>query len=47
MVKEGIVLGQNISKKGIEADKVKIKLTEKFSPPISMKGIVFRECKYL
>nr|GEY56067.1 putative reverse transcriptase domain-containing protein [Tanacetum cinerariifolium] len=39
MVKEGIVLGQKISKKGIEVDKVKIEVISKLSHPTIIKGI--------
>ena len=39
MVKEGIVLGHRISKRGIEVDKVKIETIEKLPPPSSVKGI--------
>ena len=38
MVKEGIVLGHQISAKGIEVDKSKVEVIEKL-PPISVKGI--------
>lgn len=38
MVKEGIVLGHKISKRGIVVDNVKIKVIEKFASPISVKG---------
>ena len=39
MVKEGIVLGHRISKRGIEVDKAKIETIEKLLPPSSVKGI--------
>nr|GEX66541.1 reverse transcriptase domain-containing protein [Tanacetum cinerariifolium] len=39
MVKEGIVLGHKISKKGIEVDKAKIKFISKLSHPMTVKGI--------
>nr|GEV79587.1 reverse transcriptase domain-containing protein [Tanacetum cinerariifolium] len=39
MVKEGIVLGHNISKKEIEVDKAKIKLISKLPHPTNIKGI--------
>ena len=39
MVKEGIVLGHQISKRGIEVDKGKIETIEKLPPPSSVKGI--------
>nr|GFB39844.1 DNA-directed DNA polymerase [Tanacetum cinerariifolium] len=39
MVKEGIVLGHKISKKGIEVDKAKIEVISKLSHPTTVKGI--------
>nr|GEZ57717.1 reverse transcriptase domain-containing protein [Tanacetum cinerariifolium] len=39
MVKEGIVLGNKISKKGIEVDKAKIEVISKLSHPTTIKGI--------
>nr|GEZ45894.1 reverse transcriptase domain-containing protein [Tanacetum cinerariifolium] len=39
MVKEGIVLGHKISKKGIEVDKAKIEVISKLSHPTNVKGI--------
>ena len=39
MVQEGIVLGHQISARGIEVDRVKIKVIEKLPPPSSVKGI--------
>ena len=39
MVKEGIVLGHQISERGIKVDKSKIKTIEKLPPPSSVKGI--------
>ncbi|GJZ28186.1 reverse transcriptase domain-containing protein [Tanacetum coccineum] len=39
MVKEGIVLGHKISKKGIEVDKAKIDVTAKLPHPTTVKGI--------
>ncbi|GJS83974.1 reverse transcriptase domain-containing protein [Tanacetum coccineum] len=39
MVKEGIVLGHKISKKGIEVDKAKIDVIDKLPHPTSVKGI--------
>nr|GEU48679.1 reverse transcriptase [Tanacetum cinerariifolium] len=39
MVKEGIILGHKISKKGIEVDKAKIKVISKLSHPTTVKGI--------
>ncbi|MCI13478.1 hypothetical protein A2U01_0034596, partial [Trifolium medium] len=39
MVKEGIVLGHRISKKGLEVDKAKVEVIEKLPPPVNIKGI--------
>nr|GFC99302.1 reverse transcriptase domain-containing protein [Tanacetum cinerariifolium] len=39
MMKEGIVLGHKISNKGIEVDKVKIKVISKLPHPTTVKGI--------
>nr|GEU58942.1 reverse transcriptase domain-containing protein [Tanacetum cinerariifolium] len=39
MVKEGIVLGHKISKKGIEVDKPKIEVISKLPHPTTVKGI--------
>nr|GFD37009.1 reverse transcriptase domain-containing protein [Tanacetum cinerariifolium] len=39
MVKEGIVLGHKISKKGIEVDKAKIEVISKLPHPMTVKGI--------
>nr|GEU80788.1 DNA-directed DNA polymerase [Tanacetum cinerariifolium] len=39
MVKEGIVLGHKISKKGIEVDKAKIEVISKLPHPTTVKGI--------
>nr|GEV58562.1 reverse transcriptase domain-containing protein [Tanacetum cinerariifolium] len=39
MVKEGIVLGHKISKKGIEVDKAKIEVISKLPHPTTFKGI--------
>nr|GFA28807.1 reverse transcriptase domain-containing protein [Tanacetum cinerariifolium] len=39
MVKEGIVLGHKISKKGIEVDKAKIEVISKLLHPMTVKGI--------
>jgi hypothetical protein len=38
-VREGIVLGHKISKKGIEVDKAKIEVIEQLPPPTNVKGI--------
>nr|GFA82683.1 reverse transcriptase domain-containing protein [Tanacetum cinerariifolium] len=43
MVKEGIVLGHKISKKGIEVDKAKIEVISKLPHPTTVKGI----CSFL
>ena len=39
MVREGVVLGQLVSERGIEVDKAKIEVTEQLPPPTNMKGI--------
>nr|GFB95273.1 transposon Ty3-I Gag-Pol polyprotein [Tanacetum cinerariifolium] len=39
MVKEGIVLGHKISKKGIEVDKANIEVISKLPHPTTVKGI--------
>ena len=39
MVREGIVLGHLVSKRGIEVDKAKIELIEKLPPPSSVKDV--------
>jgi hypothetical protein len=39
MVREGIVLRHKISEKGIEVDKVNIKVIEQLPPPTNLKGI--------
>jgi hypothetical protein len=39
MVREGIVIGHKISKKGIKVDKVKIEVIEQLPPPTNVKGI--------
>nr|GFC75281.1 reverse transcriptase domain-containing protein [Tanacetum cinerariifolium] len=39
MVKEGIVLGHNISKNGIEVDKAKVNVIAKLPYPTTIKGI--------
>lgn len=38
MVKEGIMLGHEISKKGLEVDRSKIEVIEKLPPLIFVKG---------
>ncbi|GJU60885.1 reverse transcriptase domain-containing protein [Tanacetum coccineum] len=42
MVKEGIVLGHKISRKGIEVDKAKVDVISKLPHPTTVKGI--RNC---
>ena len=37
MVKEGIVLGHQISEKGIEVDRAKVEVIERLPPPISIR----------
>ena len=39
MVKEGIILGHRISKKGIEVDRAKVEVIERLHPPIFVKGV--------
>src|SRR5919201_3342535 len=39
MVREGIVLGHLVSKRGIEVDKAKIQVIEQLPPPVNIKGI--------
>ena len=39
MVREGIVLGHKISVRGIEVDRAKIEVIEKFPPPLNVKGV--------
>jgi hypothetical protein len=39
MVREGIVLGHLISKRGIEVDRAKIEVIKQLPPPVSIKGI--------
>lgn len=39
MVKEGIMLGHKISKKGLEVDQAKIKVIEKLPPPVNIKVV--------
>ncbi|GKA97563.1 hypothetical protein Tco_0825457, partial [Tanacetum coccineum] len=41
MVKEGIVLGHKISRKGIEVDKAKVDVISKLPHPTTVKGMVF------
>jgi hypothetical protein len=43
MVREGIVLGHLVSKRGIEVDKAKIEVIEQLPPPVNIKGI----CSFL
>ncbi|GKD29450.1 reverse transcriptase domain-containing protein [Tanacetum coccineum] len=44
MVKEGILLGYKISKKGIEVDKAKIDVIAKLPHPTTVKDQVIRRC---
>jgi len=39
MVKEGIVLGHQISAKGIKIDKAKVEIIEQLPPPLNVKGV--------
>ena len=39
MVKEGIVLGDRISEKGVEVDRAKVEVIERLPLPISVKGV--------
>jgi hypothetical protein len=39
MVREDIVLGHLLSKRGIEVDKAKIEVTEQLPPPVNIRGI--------
>ena len=39
MVQKSIVLGYRISAKGIEVDRAKIKVIEKFPPPTTVKAV--------
>jgi hypothetical protein len=39
MVREGIVLGHLVSKRGIEVDKAKIEVIEQLPPLVNVKGI--------
>ena len=39
MAREGIVLGNHISQKGIEVDQAKIEIIEKLLPPTLVKGV--------
>ena len=39
MVREGIVLGHQVSEKGIEVDRAKTEIIEKLPPPTSVKGV--------
>jgi hypothetical protein len=39
MVREGIVLGHLVSKRGIEVDGTKIEVIEQLLPPINIRGI--------
>ncbi|KAK8957009.1 hypothetical protein KSP39_PZI000778 [Platanthera zijinensis] len=39
MVKEGIILGHKVSKKGLEVDRAKTEVIEKLPPPTNVKGV--------
>ena len=39
MVQDGIVLGHQISKRGIEVDKAKLDVIDRLPPPVNVKGI--------
>jgi hypothetical protein len=39
MVREGIVLGHRVSKRGIEVDRAKIEVIEQLPPPTNVKGV--------
>ena len=39
MVKEGIILGHKISKRGIEVGKAKLEVIEKLSPPTNVQQV--------
>ena len=39
MVREGIVLGHHISRKGIEVNRAKVEVIDKLLPPTSVKGV--------
>jgi hypothetical protein len=39
MVREVIVLGHLVSKRGIEVDRAKIEVIEQLPPPINVRGI--------
>ena len=39
MVREGIVLGHLVSKRGIEVDQAKIEVIEQLPPPVNVRGI--------
>ena len=39
MLKEGIVLGHQITKKGIEVDRAKVEVIERPPQPIPIKGV--------
>nr|GFA95551.1 reverse transcriptase domain-containing protein [Tanacetum cinerariifolium] len=46
MVKEGIVLGHKISKKGIEVDKAKIEVISKLPHPTTQKQKFFKDARH-
>jgi hypothetical protein len=39
IVREGIVLGHLVSKRGIEVDRAKIEVIEQLPPPVNIRGI--------
>lgn len=39
LVKQGIVLGNKVSKQGLEVDQAKIEVIEKYPPPIYIRGV--------
>jgi hypothetical protein len=39
MVREGIVLGHLVSRRGIEVDRAKIEVIEQLPPPMNIKGV--------
>ncbi|XP_015161615.1 RNA-directed DNA polymerase homolog [Solanum tuberosum] len=49
MVKEGIVLGNKVSQKGLEVDKAKFEVIEKLPLPILVKGVrrLLGSCRFL
>lgn len=39
IVKEGIVLSQNVSKQGLDVDQARVEVTDIFPPPFSVKWV--------